>query len=32
MRIRWTATAAGDLSHIVDYIRKDNPAVARRVA
>ena len=32
MRVRWTATAADDLAHIVDYIRKDNPAAARRVA
>ena len=32
MRVRWTTTAAGDLAHIVDYIRKDNPGAARRVA
>lgn len=32
MRIRWTPKAAGDLANIVDYIRKDNPAAARRVA
>jgi len=32
MRVRWTTTAADDLAHIVDYIRKDNPAAARRVA
>jgi len=32
MRVRWTTTAAADLAHIVDYIRKDNPAAARRVA
>ena len=32
MRVRWTTTAAGDLAHIVDYIRKDNPAAARRIA
>jgi addiction module RelE/StbE family toxin len=32
MRVRWTSTAADDLAHIVDYIRKDNPAAARRVA
>ena len=32
MRVRWTATAADDLAHIVEYIRKDNPAAARRVA
>src|SRR5271157_807157 len=32
MRVRWTTTAADDLAHVVDYIRKDNPAAARRVA
>ena len=32
MRVRWTTVAADDLAHIVDYIRKDNPAAARRVA
>jgi len=32
MRVRWTTRAADDLAHIVDYIRKDNPAAARRVA
>jgi addiction module RelE/StbE family toxin len=32
MRVRWTATAAGDLASIVEYIRKDNPAAALRVA
>ncbi|HTX37688.1 MAG TPA: type II toxin-antitoxin system RelE/ParE family toxin [Bryobacteraceae bacterium] len=32
MRVRWTTTAAADLAHIVEYIRKDNPAAARRVA
>jgi toxin ParE1/3/4 len=32
MRVRWTTTVAGDLAHIVDYIRKDNPAAARRGA
>lgn len=32
MRVRWTTTAASDLAHIVDYIRKDNPPAARRVA
>jgi plasmid stabilization system protein ParE len=30
MRVRWTAPA--DLASIVEYIRKDNPVVARRVA
>jgi len=32
MRVRWTTTAAADLAHIVEYIRKHNPAAARRVA
>ena len=32
MRVRWTANAAGDLADIVEYIRKDNPAAARRMA
>ncbi len=32
MRVRWTTTAAADLTHIVEYIRKDNPAAAHRVA
>jgi plasmid stabilization system protein ParE len=32
MRVRWTTTAADDLAHIVEYIRKDNPEAARRVA
>jgi toxin ParE1/3/4 len=32
MRIRWTGKAADDLAQIVGYIRKDNPAAARRVA
>jgi toxin ParE1/3/4 len=32
IRVRWTTTAADDLAHIVEYIRKDNPAAARRVA
>ncbi|HYA18262.1 MAG TPA: type II toxin-antitoxin system RelE/ParE family toxin [Bryobacteraceae bacterium] len=32
MRVRWTTTAADGLAAIVDYIRKDNPAAARRVA
>ena len=32
MRVRWTTTAAADLAHIVEYIRKDDPAAARRVA
>jgi toxin ParE1/3/4 len=32
MRVRWTGKAADDLRRIVEYIRKDNPAAARRVA
>jgi len=32
MRVRWTTKAADDLAGIVEYIRKDNPASARRVA
>lgn len=32
MRVRWTANAANDLASIVNYIRKDNPEAARRVA
>jgi len=31
MRIRWSLDAAADLESIVDYIRRDNPAVAQRV-
>jgi addiction module RelE/StbE family toxin len=32
MLVRWTAPAAADLASIVEYIRKDNPVAARRVA
>lgn len=32
MRVRWTNKAADDLADIVEYIRKDNPAAALRVA
>ena len=32
MRVRWTTTADGDLARIVEYIRKDNPAAAKRMA
>jgi len=32
MKVRWTARAADDLASIVDYIRKDNPESALRVA
>lgn len=31
MQIRWSPDAAADLENIVDYIRRDNPAVAQRV-
>jgi toxin ParE1/3/4 len=31
-RVRWTTSAANDLTHIVERIRKDNPAAAQRVA
>jgi hypothetical protein len=32
MRVRWTTNAANDLAHIVERIREENPAAARRVA
>jgi len=32
MRVRWTTTASNDLAHIANYIRKDSPAAAQRVA
>jgi len=32
MRVRWTTKAADDLARIVNYIRKDDPEAARRVA
>lgn len=32
MRIRWTTNAADDLARIIERIREDNPAAARRVA
>ncbi|HEY3455693.1 MAG TPA: type II toxin-antitoxin system RelE/ParE family toxin [Bryobacteraceae bacterium] len=32
IRVRWTTHAADDLTRIVEYIRKDNPAAAQRVA
>jgi addiction module RelE/StbE family toxin len=32
MLVRWTAPAAADIASIVEYIRKDNPVAARRVA
>jgi hypothetical protein len=28
MRVRWTTTTADELVHIVEHIRKDNPAAA----
>ena len=31
-RVRWTTDAAGDLQHIVEHIRTDNPTAARNVA
>lgn len=32
MQIRWSPAAADDFSHIIEYIRRDNPQVAQRVA
>ena len=32
MRLRWTPLAADDLTTICDYIHKDSPAAALRVA
>ena len=32
MLIRWSPEAADDLARIVDFINRDNPAAARRVA
>jgi toxin ParE1/3/4 len=32
MQIRWSPDAAADFRDIVDYIRRDNPAAAQRVA
>ena len=32
MRVRWTWPASEDLTHICDYISRDNPAAALRVA
>ena len=32
MRVRWTTKAADDFAHIVEYVRKDNPSAALRVA
>jgi plasmid stabilization system protein ParE len=32
MTVRWSPEAAGDFAAIVEYIRKQNPAAAERVA
>jgi toxin ParE1/3/4 len=32
MRVRWSPEAAADFTAIVDYIRKQNPSAAERVA
>jgi addiction module RelE/StbE family toxin len=32
MRVRWTTDAAEDLEQICDYIARDRPGAARRVA
>ena len=32
MRVRWTTDAADDLDQICDYIARDRPGAARRVA
>jgi len=32
MTVRWSPEAAADLAAIVEYIRKENPAAAERVA
>jgi addiction module RelE/StbE family toxin len=32
MKIRWSPTAVSDLKSIRDYIAKDNPTAARKVA
>lgn len=32
MSVRWTRSAQGDLGRIVDYVGKDSPRGARRVA
>ena len=32
MLVRWSPDAADDLEQIVDYIRKNNPSIAHRVA
>jgi addiction module RelE/StbE family toxin len=32
MQVRWSIPAAEDLEHICEWIERDNPAAARRVA
>jgi toxin ParE1/3/4 len=32
MQVRWSIPAAEDLEHICDWIERDNPEAARRVA
>ena len=32
MQVRWSPEAASDLEGIVDYIGRDNPAAAQRIA
>jgi toxin ParE1/3/4 len=32
MEVRWTAPAAQDLENIANYIQRENPSAARRVA
>jgi addiction module RelE/StbE family toxin len=32
MQIRWSPAAAEDFSHLIEYIRRDNPQAAQRVA
>jgi toxin ParE1/3/4 len=32
MQVRWTTPASTDIQQITRYIRRDNPAAARRVA
>jgi toxin ParE1/3/4 len=31
MQIRWSPDAAADLESIIDYLRRDSPAVAHRI-
>jgi plasmid stabilization system protein ParE len=32
MRVRWSPEAAADFAAIVEYVRKQNPSAAERVA